>query len=192
MTISYRIRKQIVDYFAQRKSSQEIASMLNVSLDQIQDWRRRYKHGHEDWVFSDHQKLSIQERKEILVDFFSQQKYGIKAYAARHNLSYNTFEGWVKKVRKYGGSIDFAFVPHRSKIKNLWLEHSLVALLIEQIRKDAMSTSAAATTAGVCIRTVQRWLRIYSFESEFRRTIDSSLIKIRCHSFEILWSLPKI
>lgn len=54
MTISYRVRKQIVDYFAQRKSSQEIASMLNVSLDQIQDWRRRYKHGHEDWVFSDH------------------------------------------------------------------------------------------------------------------------------------------
>ena len=52
MTISYRVRKQIVDYFAQRKSSQEIASMLNVSLDQIQDWRRRYKHGHEDWVFS--------------------------------------------------------------------------------------------------------------------------------------------
>lgn len=43
MTISYRVRKQIVDYFAQRKSSQEIASMLNVSLDQIQDWRRRYK-----------------------------------------------------------------------------------------------------------------------------------------------------
>ena len=127
-----------------------------------------------------------------MVDFFSQQKYGIKAYAARHNLSYNTFEGWVKKVRKYGGSIDFAFVPHRPKIKNLWLEHSLVALLIEQIRKDAMSTSAAATTAGVCIRTVQSWLRIYSFESEFRRTIDSSLIKIRCHSFEILWSLPKI
>ena len=38
MTISYRVRKQIVDYFAQRKSSQEIASMLNVSLDQIQDW----------------------------------------------------------------------------------------------------------------------------------------------------------
>lgn len=75
MTISYRVRKQIVDYFAQRKSSQEIASMLNVSLDQIQDWRRRYKHGHEDWVFSDHQKFSIQERKEILVDFFSQQKY---------------------------------------------------------------------------------------------------------------------
>ena len=69
MTISYRVRKQIVDYFAQRKSSQEIASMLNVSLDQIQDWRRRYKHGHEDWVFSDHQKFSIQERKEILVDF---------------------------------------------------------------------------------------------------------------------------
>lgn len=99
MTISYRVRKQIVDYFAQRKSSQEIASMLNVSLDQIQDWRRRYKHGHEDWVFSDHQKFSIQERKEILVDFFSQQKYGIKAYAARHNLSYNTFKGWVKKVR---------------------------------------------------------------------------------------------
>ena len=63
MTISYRVRKQIVDYFAQRKSSQEIASMLNVSLDQIQDWRRRYKHGHEDWVFSDHQKFSIQERK---------------------------------------------------------------------------------------------------------------------------------
>lgn len=30
MTISYRVRKQIVDYFAQRKSSQEIASMLNV------------------------------------------------------------------------------------------------------------------------------------------------------------------
>ena len=86
MTISYRVRKQIVDYFAQRKSSQEIASMLNVSLDQIQDWRRRYKHGHEDWVFSDHQKFSTQERKEILVDFFSQQKYGIKAYAARHNL----------------------------------------------------------------------------------------------------------
>ena len=53
MTISYRVRKQIVDYFAQRKSSQEIASMLNVSLDQIQDWRRRYKHGHEDWVFSE-------------------------------------------------------------------------------------------------------------------------------------------
>ena len=93
MTISYRVRKQIVDYFAQRKSSQEIASMLNVSLDQIQDWRRRYKHGHEDWVFSDHQKFSIQERKVILVDFFSQQKYGIKAYAARHNLSYNTFKG---------------------------------------------------------------------------------------------------
>ena len=43
MTISYRVGKQIVDYFAQRKSSQEIASMLNVSLDQIQDWRRRYK-----------------------------------------------------------------------------------------------------------------------------------------------------
>ena len=57
MTISYRLRKQIVDYSAQRKSSQEIASMLNVSLDQIQDWRRRYKHGHEDWVFSDHQKF---------------------------------------------------------------------------------------------------------------------------------------
>lgn len=35
MTISYRVRKQIVDYFAQRKSSQEIASMLNVSLDQM-------------------------------------------------------------------------------------------------------------------------------------------------------------
>lgn len=118
MTISYRVRKQIVDYFAQRKSSQEIASMLNVSLDQIQDWRRRYKHGHEDWVFSDYQKFSIQERKEILVDFFSQQKYGIKAYAARHNLSYNTFKGWVKKVRKYGGSIDFAFISHRPKIKN--------------------------------------------------------------------------
>lgn len=116
MTISYRVRKQIVDYFAQRKSSQEIASMLNVSLDQIQDWRRRYKHGHEDWVFSDHQKFSIQERKEILVDFFSQQKYGIKAYAARHNLSHNTFKGWVKKVRKYGGSIDFAFISHRPKI----------------------------------------------------------------------------
>ena len=32
MTISYRVRKQIVDYFAQRKSSQEIASMLNVSF----------------------------------------------------------------------------------------------------------------------------------------------------------------
>ena len=46
MTISYRVRKQIVDYFAQRKSSQEIASMLNVSLDQIQDWRRRY------WIYT--------------------------------------------------------------------------------------------------------------------------------------------
>ena len=91
MTVNYRVRKQIVDYFAQRKSSQEIASMLNVSLDQIQDWRRRYKHGHEDWVFRDHQKFSIQERKEIFGDFFSQQKYGIKAYAARPNLSYNTF-----------------------------------------------------------------------------------------------------
>lgn len=33
MTISYRVRKQIVDYFAQRKSSQEIASMLNVFSD---------------------------------------------------------------------------------------------------------------------------------------------------------------
>lgn len=33
MTISYRVRKQIVDYFAQRKSSQEIASMLNVRPD---------------------------------------------------------------------------------------------------------------------------------------------------------------
>lgn len=65
MTINYRVRKQIVDCFAQRESSQEIASMLNVSLDQIQDWRRRYKHGHEDWVFRDHQKFSIQERKEI-------------------------------------------------------------------------------------------------------------------------------
>lgn len=184
MTISYRVRKQIVDYFAQRKSSQEIASMLNVSLDQIQDWRRRYKHGHEDWVFSDHQKFSIQERKEILVDFFSQQKYGIKAYAARHNLSYNTFKGWVKKVRKYGGSIDFAFISHRPKIKNLCLEHSLVALLIEQIRKGAMSTSAAATAAGVCIRTVQRWLRKYSFDSEFRRTIDSSLIKTGMRTME--------
>lgn len=69
MTINYRVRKQIVDCFAQRESSQEIASMLNVSLDQIQDWRRRYKHGHEDLVFRDHQKFSIQERKEILGDF---------------------------------------------------------------------------------------------------------------------------
>ncbi len=42
MTISYRVRKQIVDYFSQLKSSQEIASMLNVSLDQIHVWRRRY------------------------------------------------------------------------------------------------------------------------------------------------------
>ena len=64
MTISYRVRKQIVDYFAQRKSSQEIASMLNVSLDQIQDWRRRYKHEHDDCFFADHQKFSIQERKQ--------------------------------------------------------------------------------------------------------------------------------
>lgn len=23
-----------------------------MSLDQIQDWRRRYKHGHEDWVLT--------------------------------------------------------------------------------------------------------------------------------------------
>lgn len=32
MTINYRVRKQIVDCFAQRESSQEIASMLNVEL----------------------------------------------------------------------------------------------------------------------------------------------------------------
>ena len=31
MTISYRVRKQIVDYFAQRKSSQEMDGRLEAS-----------------------------------------------------------------------------------------------------------------------------------------------------------------
>lgn len=64
------------------------------------------------------------------------------------------------------------------------MEHSFVVFLIEQIRKGAMSTSAAATTAGVCIRMVQRWLQKYSSDSEFRRTIDSSLIKTGMRTME--------
>lgn len=47
-----------------------------------------------------------------------------------------------------------------------------------------MTTSAAATTAGVCIRMVQRWLQKYSSDSEFRRTIDSSLIKTGMRTME--------
>ena len=45
-----------------------------------------------------------------------------------------------------------------------------------------MSTSATATTSGICIRTVQRWLRKYGSGSEFRRTIDSSLIETGNHT----------
>lgn len=141
-------------------------------MDQVLEWKRLTTYGHTDWVDGTRRKYSIEEKRLILVKYFS-QSLGYKRFAAINNLSCHLLKNWIRKVKKTV-SIDLAYPPIQVQLSSCKSNFGIIAWAVYEIKQNQRSTKDVADQLGYNIRSVQRWCRQYLLNKDFCHTVNSA------------------
>ena len=95
------IRLKVLVGFKAGESASHLSKIYALSLDQVLEWKRLTTYGHTDWVDGIRRKYSIEEKRLILVKYFS-QSLGYKRFASINNLSCRLLKNCIRKVKKPG------------------------------------------------------------------------------------------
>ena len=66
------IRLKVLAGFKAGESASHLSKIYSFSLDQVLEWKRLTTYGYTDWIGGTRRKYSIEEKRLILVKYFSQ------------------------------------------------------------------------------------------------------------------------
>ena len=175
-------RQQIHLSFLENKSNRKIHLETGVETRLIYFFRLLTQYGFTDWIKRDKFQKFTTDFKITTINEFREQNLPYIQFAAQKNIHYEQLKRWIRECRGKKPEVVFKNkLPRQSS-----MDSELASAVIHIIDKDGVSNREVADTLGISMKTVQRWMKRYRTQEEFRSIIDSYPLRSREDTMSLL------